>query len=218
MLIYRNGVLSNFISESDWYQPFDLGAYYCLAANQDGGTDFYVSSYHSLFWNDSAGGCSDLETYAYCDIPESDCGSATWLEPGAVLDESGCCLCSASCDHDQETADYLNNECYYYDWHYTDDYDYRGSNAPGAPTPQPTEPEEGKCRCCEAVFDVGASECEDGSAFFDALMMAGADNTYSYVLEEDSSMQRCGSCSIPWMAEEECDAIIPDTADEGWGI
>lgn len=99
MLIYRNGVLSNFISESDWYQPFDLGAYYCLAANQDGGTDFYVSYTHSLFWNDSAGGCSDLETYAYCDVPESDCPTdATWFEPGAVLDESGCCLCSASCD------------------------------------------------------------------------------------------------------------------------
>jgi len=79
--------------------------------------------------------------------------------------------------------------------------------------------EGGDCRCCEAVFDVGAPECEDGSAFFYDLMEAGADNTYSYVLEdEDSSMQRCGSCSIPSMTAEDCDSIIPDTADAGWGV
>ena len=72
------------------------------------------------------------------------------------------------------------------------------------------EEEEGACRCCEAAFEFGDPECEDGSAFFNELMGADADHTYVYTI--DNSTQMCGSCSIPSMSYDECEAIMPDTA------
>jgi hypothetical protein len=135
----------------------------------------------------SAGSCYETTGHTIsCNFAEEDC-SEFWYEPGYVSSYSGCCHCAASCDHDAEWG--TNCEDEYHD-HY--------------------EEEEGACRCCEAAFEFGDPECEDGSAFFNELMGADADHTYVYAI--DNSTQMCGSCSIPSMSYDECDAIMPDTA------
>ena len=68
------------------------------------------------------------------------------------------------------------------------------------------------CRCCEAVFPTGDPECDDSSEFFANLMDAGADHTYAY--DRDDGTQMCGSCSVPSMTYDECEAIIPFSASE----
>ena len=115
-----------------------------------------------------------------------------WYAPGYVSTYTGCCHCEASCDHDTETSD----QCAYYD-------DPGDSNDDG---------DSSSCRCCEAVFPTGDPECDDSSEFFASLMDAGADHTYAY--DRDDGTQMCGSCSVPSMTYDECEAIIPFSASE----
>ena len=62
------------------------------------------------------------------------------------------------------------------------------------------------------MFPTGDPECDDSSEFFANLMDAGADHTYVYDLDDGTQM--CGSCSVPSMTYDECEAIIPFSASE----
>ena len=104
----------------------------------DGGLALSASGCSFTDW--SGGSCYETTTHTVtCNVAEEDCPEY-WYEPGYVSPYSGCCHCAASCDHDAEWGSDCEGE--YYD-HEDDEDD-----------------EEGDCRCCEAVFDVGAPECD----------------------------------------------------------
>ena len=163
---------------------------YCM------GGGLYVGSYTEdtceyLAWEEDLSQCAYDEnsteySFWFCD----DTGV-----PYYSLDcDVSCTSCGTTMVAGDEFMAYMAPACVYDDGDDDDDDD----------------DEEGACRCCEAAFEFGDPECEDGSAFFNELMGADADHTYVYTI--DNSTQMCGSCSIPSMSYDECDAIMPDTA------
>ena len=67
----------------------------------------------------NAGGSHNVE----CNVAESDC-PAYWYEPGYVSGMSGCCHCSAGCDHSLETE----SDCTYYSCASAEDDDDDGDD------------------------------------------------------------------------------------------